>query len=69
MSLSAKLRIMSTKEGTEPVVNALTLGMVTVGGVAWPVKGIALPERMRLEHKSACLSQHLVRIVIQRTFA
>lgn len=39
----------SRKEGTEPVVRALTRGMVTVGGVACAVKGIAAPERMRLE--------------------
>ena len=34
VSLSAKFRIRSRNEGTEPVVRALTRGMVTVGGVA-----------------------------------
>jgi hypothetical protein len=34
VSLSAKLRMTSRKDGTEPVVRALTLGMVIVGGVA-----------------------------------
>lgn len=32
----------------EPVVIALTLGMVMVGGVAWAVKGMAAPDLMRL---------------------
>jgi hypothetical protein len=36
----------SRNEGTEPVVKALTLGMVIVGGVACAVKGRAAPERM-----------------------
>jgi len=48
VSLSAKLSIRSRKEGTEPVVSAFTRGMVTVGGVACAVKGMAAPERMRL---------------------
>jgi len=48
VSLSAKLRIRSTKEGTDPVVKPLTRGIVTVGGAACAVYGIALPSRMRL---------------------
>lgn len=48
MSLSAKLRMRSRKEGTEPVVRAFTRGMVTVGGVACAVNGMAAPERIRL---------------------
>lgn len=48
VSLSAKLRMRSRKDGTEPVVRALIRGMVTVGGVAWAVYGMAAPLRMRL---------------------
>ena len=48
MSLSAKLRIRSRKDGTEPVVRALTRGMVTVGGVACAVNGMAAPSRIKL---------------------
>ena len=54
VSDSAKLRIRSRKEGTEPVVKALTRGIVTVGGVACAVKGIAAPERMRLQSGQSC---------------
>lgn len=39
---------MSRKEGMEPVVIALRRGIVTVGAVAWAVKGIAWPSRMSL---------------------
>ena len=38
----------SRKDGTEPVVRALTRGIVTVGGVAWAVKGIAEPSLIKL---------------------
>lgn len=48
VSDSAKLRITSRKEGVEPVVMALILGMVMVGDVACAVKGIAAPEEIRL---------------------
>lgn len=48
VSDSAKLRIASRKEGIDPVVMALTRGIVIVGEVAWAVKGIAAPDRMRL---------------------
>ena len=48
VSDSAKFRITSTKEGMEPVVMALTRGMVMVGEVAWAVNGSAVPSRMRL---------------------
>ena len=48
VSDSAKFRITSRKEGMEPVVMALTRGMVIVGEVAWAVKGMALPEEIRL---------------------
>ena len=34
VSDSAKLRMASKKDGMDPVVMALTLGMVTVGGLA-----------------------------------
>ena len=33
----------------DPVVIALTLGMVMVGEVAWAVKGMAAPDLIRLE--------------------
>ena len=49
MSDSAKFRITSRKEGIDPVVIALTLGMVMVGEVAWAVKGTAAPDLMRLQ--------------------
>jgi hypothetical protein len=49
VSDSAKLRITSTKEGMEPVVMALTRGIVMVGDVAWAVKGSAVPSRIRLD--------------------
>ena len=39
----------SRKEGMDPVVIALTLGIVMVGGVAWAVKGMAAPDLMRLK--------------------
>ncbi len=48
VSDSAKFRITSRKDGTEPVVIAFTRGMVMVGDVAWAVKGIAAPERINL---------------------
>lgn len=48
MSDSAKFRIMSRKDGIEPVVMALMRGIVTVGAVAWAVKGIAEPLRIKL---------------------
>jgi hypothetical protein len=48
VSDSAKFRITSRKEGIEPVVIALILGIVMVGEVAWAVKGIAAPLDMRL---------------------
>ena len=47
---SAKFRIASRKEGVDPVVRALTLGIVIVGEVAWAVKGMAAPDRMTLAH-------------------
>jgi hypothetical protein len=40
--------ITSKKDGTEPVVIALSRGIVTVGELAWAVKGRAAPERIRL---------------------
>ena len=48
VSDSAKLRITSRKDGIEPVVIALILGIVMVGDVAWAVKGIPAPVEMRL---------------------
>ena len=33
----------------DPVVIALTRGMVIVGEVAWAVKGMAAPDLMRLQ--------------------
>lgn len=48
VSDSAKLRIISRKEGIDPVVIALTRGIVTVGAVACAVKGIAEPSDIRL---------------------
>ena len=50
MSDSAKFRMTSRKEGIDPVVIALTLGMVIVGEVACAVKGMAAPDLMRLQH-------------------
>lgn len=48
VSDSAKLRIMSRKDGIEPVVMALIRGIVTVGAVACAVNGIAEPSRIKL---------------------
>lgn len=48
LSASSKLRITSRKEGIEPVVMALILGMVIVGDVACAVKGMAAPLRISL---------------------
>lgn len=48
VSDSAKFKMTSRKEGIDPVVMALILGMVIVGDVAWAVKGIAAPLAMRL---------------------
>lgn len=47
-SASLMLRIRSAKDGMEPVVMALILGMVTVGDRALAVYGKAAPLRMRL---------------------
>lgn len=47
-SPSSMFRITSRKDGIEPVVIALILGIVTVGEVAWAVKGIAEPPRINL---------------------
>lgn len=41
-------RITSKNEGTEPVVIAFNRGIVTVGELAWAVKGSAAPSRIRL---------------------
>ena len=48
VSDSAKFRIMSKNDGIEPVVMALIRGMVTVGAVAWAVKGMADPCLIKL---------------------
>ena len=48
VSDSAKFRMTSRKEGMDPVVIALTRGMVMVGDVACAVKGIAAPDLIRL---------------------
>jgi hypothetical protein len=42
-------RMRSTKEGIDPVVIDLSLGIVTVGDRAFAVKGKALPSLMRLQ--------------------
>lgn len=55
VSDSAKLRMTSRKEGMEPVVIALILGIVIVGEVACAVKGRAAPFEMRL--RGRCQSQ------------
>lgn len=47
------LRITSRKDGIDPVVIALILGMVTVGEVAWAVNGMALPLRISLKCRLA----------------
>lgn len=49
VSASSKFRMTSRKEGMEPVVMALIRGMVIVGDVAWAVKGMAAPSRIRLQ--------------------
>ena len=48
VSDSAKLRITSRNDGTDPVVIALILGIVIVGGLALEVNGSASPERIKL---------------------
>lgn len=48
-SVSSRLRMTSRKEGMDPVVMALSRGIVTVGDVAWAVKGKAAPSRIKLE--------------------
>lgn len=50
MSASSKFSMRSTKDGIDPVVMALSLGMVTVGERAFAVKGIAVPSRIRLKN-------------------
>ena len=47
-SASSRLRTTSRKEGIEPVVIALSRGIVTVGEVACAVKGRAAPSRINL---------------------
>jgi hypothetical protein len=39
----------SRNDGIEPVVMAFSRGIVTVGDVAWAVKGMAAPSRIKLE--------------------
>ena len=41
----------SRKEGIDPVVNALTRGIVTVGELAWAVKGKAAPSFTNLSNQ------------------
>ena len=53
VSDSAKLRITSKKDGTEPVVMALIRGMVIVGDAACAVNGIAEPSLIKLQVKLA----------------
>lgn len=48
LSVSSRLSIASRKEGIEPVVMAFSRGIVTVGDVAWAVKGRAAPSRINL---------------------
>lgn len=60
VSDSAKFRITSRKDGIDPVVMALILGIVMVGDVAWAVKGIAAPLEMRLQAQISLLSHYLV---------
>tara|TARA_R110002060_G_scaffold30260_4_gene40655 strand:- start:444 stop:662 length:219 start_codon:yes stop_codon:yes gene_type:complete len=48
VSDSAKFRIKSRKDGVDPVVMALILGIVMVGEVAWAVKGMASPFCIKL---------------------
>lgn len=50
VSDSAKFRITSRKDGIDPVVIALTRGIVIVGDVACAVKGRASPLRIRLSN-------------------
>ena len=57
VSDSAKFRIKSRKEGVEPVVMALILGIVMVGAVAWAVKGMAEPLEIRLRLQLAMRSK------------
>lgn len=54
MSDSAKFKITSRKEGTDPVSIALSRGMVIVGEVACAVKGTAAPERINLQGYMSC---------------
>lgn len=48
VSDSAILRITSRNDGTDPVVMALSRGIVTVGALAWAVNGSAAPARIKL---------------------
>ena len=50
VSDSAKLRITSRKDGIEPVLIALILGIVMVGDVACAVNGMAAPLEIRLRN-------------------
>ena len=56
VSDSAKLSITSRKDGMEPVVIALILGIVMVGEDAWAVKGIADPLLIRLRRISCLIT-------------
>lgn len=48
VSDSAMFKITSRNDGTDPVVMAFNRGIVTVGELAWPVKGSAAPDRIKL---------------------
>lgn len=56
VSDSAKLSMTSKKEGMDPVVNALILGIVMVGDAAWAVNGMAAPSLIRLSGANELLS-------------
>ena len=49
VSASSRFRMTSRKEGMDPVVMAFSRGIVTVGEVAWAVKGMATPSLIKLE--------------------
>ena len=60
VSDSAMFKITSRNDGTDPVVMAFNRGIVTVGELAWPVKGSAAPDRIKLYRQGPKLLDKII---------
>ena len=66
VSDSAMLRITSRNDGTDPVVMALSRGIVTVGALACAVNGSAAPARIKLLNRLGVIYNGWVVILASR---